>query len=128
MSELNVTTINASIVNAASLVADTLVNQAAQLCKAWVNFNGTGTVAIRDSYNVSSVTDLGTGQYKVNFDTAMADANYSAVTGSSVATAATNIQFANATHSLLTSSFNIRTGNASTTTDNAIVTACVFGD
>jgi hypothetical protein len=44
--------------------------------KAWVNFNGTGTVAIRASYNVSSITDNGTGDYTVNFTTAMTDANY----------------------------------------------------
>jgi hypothetical protein len=44
--------------------------------KAWVNFNGTGTVAIRASGNVSSVTDNGVGTYTVNFTTAMADANY----------------------------------------------------
>ena len=43
---------------------------------AWVNFNGTGTVAIRASYNVSSITDNGTGDYTVNFTTAMPDANY----------------------------------------------------
>ena len=48
-----------------------------QLCKAWVNFNGTSTVAIRASYNVSSITDNGTGDYTVNFTNAMADANYS---------------------------------------------------
>jgi len=48
-----------------------------QLCKAWVNFNGTGTVAIRASYNVSSITDNGVGDYTVNFTTALADANYS---------------------------------------------------
>jgi hypothetical protein len=48
-----------------------------QLCKAWVNFNGTGTVAIRASYNVSSITDNGTGDYTVNFTTALADADYS---------------------------------------------------
>jgi hypothetical protein len=47
--------------------------------RAWVNFNGTGTVAIRASGNVSSITDNGTGDYTVNFTTAMADANYSAV-------------------------------------------------
>ena len=47
---------------------------------AWVNFNGTGTVAIRSSYNVSSITDNGTGDYTVNFTTALSDANYS-VTG-----------------------------------------------
>jgi len=45
--------------------------------KAWVNFNGTGTVAIRASFNVSSITDNGTGDYTVNFTTALADANYS---------------------------------------------------
>jgi hypothetical protein len=50
-----------------------------QACKAWVNFNGTGTVAIRASYNVSSITDNGTGDYTVNFTTAMPDANYSTV-------------------------------------------------
>ena len=50
-----------------------------QLCKAWVNFNGTGTVAIRASYNVSSITDNGTGDYTVNFTTALTDANYAAV-------------------------------------------------
>ena len=44
--------------------------------RAWVNFNGTGTVAIRDSGNVSSITDNGTGDYTVNFTTAMPDANY----------------------------------------------------
>ena len=47
-----------------------------QACKAWVNFNGTGTVAIRDAYNVSSITDNGTGLYTVNFTNAMPDTNY----------------------------------------------------
>ena len=46
-------------------------------CKAWVNFNGTGTVAIRASGNVSSITDNNTGDYTVNFTTAMPDENYS---------------------------------------------------
>ena len=50
------------------------------VAKAWVNFNGTGTVAIRASYNVSSITDNNTGDYTVNFTTAFADANY-AMTG-----------------------------------------------
>ena len=45
-------------------------------CRAWVNFNGTGTVAIRASGNVSSITDNNTGDYTVNFTTAMVDANY----------------------------------------------------
>jgi hypothetical protein len=45
-------------------------------CRAWVNFNGTSTVAINASGNVSSITDNGTGDYTVNFTTAMPDANY----------------------------------------------------
>jgi hypothetical protein len=48
-------------------------------CRAWVNFNGTGTVAIRGSGNVSSITDVSTGRYNVNFTTAMPDTNYSPV-------------------------------------------------
>jgi hypothetical protein len=48
-------------------------------CRAWVNFNGTGTVAIRASGNVSSITDNGTGNYTVNFTTAMPTANYCAL-------------------------------------------------
>jgi hypothetical protein len=51
-------------------------------CRAWVNFNGTGTPAIRASGNVTSITDNGTGDYTVNFTTAMSDANYS-VSGTS---------------------------------------------
>ena len=51
-------------------------------CRAWVNFNGTGTVAIRASGNVSSITDNNTGDYTVNFTNAMPDANYAVVTGS----------------------------------------------
>jgi hypothetical protein len=47
--------------------------------KAWVNFNGTGTVAIRASFNVTSITDNSTGDYTVNFTSALADANYAFV-------------------------------------------------
>jgi hypothetical protein len=48
-------------------------------CRAWVNFNGTGTVAIRASGNVSSITDNGTGNYSLNFTNAMPDNNFCAV-------------------------------------------------
>lgn len=56
-----------------SLTTAQIYNGAA---KAWVNFNGTGTVAIRAQYNVSSITDNGVGNYTVNFSPAFADANY----------------------------------------------------
>lgn len=48
-------------------------------CRAWVNFNGKGTVAIRASGNVSSITDNGVGNFNINFTTAMQDINYSVV-------------------------------------------------
>jgi hypothetical protein len=54
--------------------------RAAFMCRSWVNFDGTGTVAIRASGNVSSITDNGTGDYTVNFSTALPDANF-AVSG-----------------------------------------------
>ena len=68
--------------------------------RAWVNFNGTGTVAIRASGNVSSITDVGVGQYTVNFTTALPDANY-------VVTAAggANLVYTNATASTTTTAF-----------------------
>jgi len=58
----------------------TLTGQSA--AKAWVNFNGTGTIAERDSFNVSSLTDVGTGDYKVTFSNAFADSNYISVPAS----------------------------------------------
>jgi len=52
-----------------------------RMAKAWVNFNGTGTVSIRDSYNVSSITDNGTGMYTINFSTSMANNDYAVFAG-----------------------------------------------
>ena len=52
--------------------------------KAWVNFNGEGTVGIRDDFNVNTITDLGTGEYRVNWSTSFANANYCVVTGNSI--------------------------------------------
>ena len=59
-------------------------------CRAWVNFNGTGTVAIRASGNVSSITDNGVGDYTVNFTTSMPDVNFAVTVGSSSDFAPTN--------------------------------------
>ena len=56
-------------------IQDSAGTQIGTFCRAWVNFNGTGTVAINASFNVSSITDNGTGDYTVNFTTAMPDTN-----------------------------------------------------
>lgn len=78
MSTLKLTTISNQS-GSASVPSDTVINGSA---KAWVNFNGTGTVAIRAAFNVSSITDNGTGDYTVNFTAAMSDANYGVSYGS----------------------------------------------
>ena len=63
---------------ATTLNTDELVDvNNTRVCKAWVNFNGTGTVAIRASFNTSSITDNGAGDYTINFTTALSDADYS---------------------------------------------------
>lgn len=101
------------------------------LCRAWVNFNGTGTVAIRASGNVSSITDSGSGRYGVNFTTAMPDANYVAVGIPSQASdsgSTVNISLAESTaRTRTTSLFPIvsRTSDG-TTTDSIIVSVSIF--
>ena len=66
-----------NIVNPTTADTTPTDNLSKQVCKAWVNFDGTGVPTIRDSYNVSSITDNGTGDYTVNFATPMSNANYS---------------------------------------------------
>jgi hypothetical protein len=83
-------TTSGQAVNKGQLDAITSVGQ----LRAWVNFNGTGTVAIRASGNVSSITDNGVGDYTINFTTAMPDANYSAVASSYGGADANNDSFA----------------------------------
>ena len=82
--------------------------------KAWVNFNGTGTVAIRAGYNVSSISDNGTGDYTVNFTTAMSDINYVVMTGPSIRASSDRNSiptFYTAGAAATTSSFRIRNSN-----------------
>ena len=67
----------------AKITADTLLQGTA---KAWLNLNGTGTIATRDSFNVSSITDLGTGSYDVNLSAALPNANYARSYGGQDAT------------------------------------------
>ena len=90
-------------------------------CRAWVNFNGTGVVAIRASGNVSSITDNGTGDYTVNFTTALSDANY-AVIGSAF-TNVTGSAGPNLNTTPTTSSVRVYTGNPASFAD---ATGCYF--
>ena len=84
MSTLKVNTVqhNTSGFNNVVQFTDGAGTENGTLCRAWVNFNGTGTVAIRDDFNVSSITDNGVGDYTVNFTSALVDTNYSVLTTS----------------------------------------------
>jgi len=75
-----ITGTNISLTNGGNTLS---MGPTAAVAKAWVNFNGTGTVAIRASSNVSSITDNGIGRYIVNFSSAMPNASYSAVSTNS---------------------------------------------
>ena len=99
-------------------------------CRAWVNFNGTGTVAIRASGNVSSITDNGVGDYTVNFTTAMPDANYNLVGTTGTAGDqgdATPVGFKDATTAPTTTSARITVGTRGfTPTDQQRVSVAIF--
>lgn len=79
MSTLQVTNILSNASATPPSIRDSSSTEIATFCRAWVNFNGTGTVAIRGSFNVSSITDNGTGNYTVNFTNALSNTSYSAV-------------------------------------------------
>ncbi len=123
--------VTADIANAAITAAklDGAQNGSAPIyaARAWVNFNGTGTVAIRASGNVSSITDNGTGDYTANFSTAMADANYSAVTTCS-RTAEGGQQRVGNLAQITTSSYRFQTmnGNGGTAVDSDPVFVAIF--
>ena len=96
--------------------------------KAWVNFNGTGTVAIRESFNVSSITDNGTGNYTVNFTTAMPDANYVATVGANIDNSNNDVRRMCRVITINSSNVSVVTGansNSDTKEDFAIVTVMV---
>ena len=114
-----------------TLRVDTLQNRsggdlitAKGMARAWVNFNGTGTVAIRSSLNVSSVTDLGTGNYRVNFSSAFTDTNYCLTGTASEEDLRENVVII---ASVTTSNAQMKTrGGGGSIRDSAILTAIVM--
>lgn len=101
--------------------------------KAWVNFNGTGTIAERDSFNVSTLTDNGQGDYTITMTTAMSNANY-AVVATSGDGSASAVRGCGVMNSLTTTTFRVQpnftggTINGLYSRDDPIVCCVVFGD
>lgn len=94
-------------------------------CRTWVNFNGTGTVAIRASGNVSSITDNGVSDYTINFTTTMQDANYSACI-SGVGQVGTNSQWYGSVEIVSMTASALRIAQSTTPLDTSIVCAAIF--
>lgn len=94
-------------------------------CRAWVNFNGTGTVAIRASGNVTSITDNNTGDYTVNFTTAMPDANYAVVFGRGAGGASRTLFYPDGT-TYSTTAVRLNSANSGGLDDPTVANVAVF--
>ena len=117
----------AQLVNGSVTAAKLGTTEQKQICKAWVNFDGTLATPItpRASYNVSSITNNGTGDYTVNFATPMADANYAMVitTAQGIVTGYTG-----ATYTVNAARFDTRQANTSILVTPPINSVIVFGN
>ena len=107
-------------------VVDTIYKD--NICRAWINFNGTGTIAIRDSFNVSGITDNNVGLYTVTLDTDFANNDYAIAPGlgiQAIRSLGTNINIFN----LLVGSFQLSIANSvNVAADYDTTTVIAFGD
>ena len=136
MSTLNVQTIqtDSSGFNNVVTFAQSQGVENGTLCRLWVRFNGTGTVAINDDFNVNTIGDGGSGYYTVNFSNALPNGNYATlVTGTAGQTSGGDAQCdttqfgGNGTNTSSTTSFNIRgVQGGGSTGDHEWVNAAVF--
>lgn len=132
---LTAASIKSAAANTPTEFQDSTGAQIGTLCRAWVNFNGTGTPAIRASFNVTTIGDNGTGDYTVNFAIAMPDINYSVVCGNgSDVTGSAALQTANPSQAALNTTLAVRVvsgfmGSGATnrtSTDPAFYNVAVF--
>lgn len=105
--------------------------QIGTLCRAWVNYKGTATRGINASFNVSSVTFNGTGDYTLNFTTAMTDANYATVITQQRTANGLTVTFPNISSATAPTSSAVRVGNdgsgaTTTTADSALFCVAIF--
>ena len=145
-SQLNVDTIvdkagsggtNVKVANTSTYVSDggsATQNTVQSLCKVWVNFNGVGTIAARDSFNMTSLTDNGTGDYTTTFANDFSNANYVFLGNSMYENSRSHVhgQSSNTTYATGSmrgiSAFVAGTNGEDTATDGDIVNRAYFGD
>ena len=128
MSTLKTGTVQNNSGTGAPLFKNNAGTEIGQLAKAWVHFNGKGTVAISDDFNVESLTDNGTGRYTIHFTTDMSNGNYAVVVGGSDDDESDPPSFFGcAVESFTTSNFNIFTRRGAGMEDSNPICAVVFG-
>ena len=111
-----------------SVATSSITNGSARV---WINFNGTGTIATRDSHGVSSLTDKGTGEYNVNFGNNMSDGNYAGLsTGDGTGVA--NVVCLNASsarsNTTAASGYGIATTKSAGNADLSVIYLAVHGN
>jgi hypothetical protein len=128
MSTLQVATIKSNS-SAAPVIQNTSGTEKGQFAKAWVNFNGTGTVAIRDDFNVSSITDNGTGDYTVNYSNSFSNSNYAVVPNANYQFTTSAARLFVGVRAMDTSSVEFHTlGDGGSLLDSELVSVALFGD
>lgn len=123
MSTLKANTLS-NVSGTKSVPTDTVADGTA---KAWANFNGTGTVAARDSFNVSSLTDFGTGSYGVNFSVARPAANYAPVVSGGLSGDRVRTDLVDAANHTTAQSRVYCTNSGTTAVDASLVTFAILG-
>jgi hypothetical protein len=119
------------VANTPPTIQDSAGTQIGTFCRAWVNFDGTtntgGFCTIRGSFNVTTVADNGTGDYTVNFTTAMSDANYAVVGTSNGVAGATVVGLQVSDSTTPTASLvRVNTQQGSTLSDRARISVAIF--
>ena len=133
MSTLAVGTIK-STSSAAPVIQNTSGTEKGQFAKAWVNFDGESTVSIRDSFNVSSITDNGSGDYTINFSSSFSNDDYSCVLQHSIDPhngTSHGVTYIYGESSQTTSAIRLKNMNPSASSqgiDKEVVCAVIFGD
>ena len=130
MSTLSTANIQTKAANTPPVIKDVNGAECGQFCRAWINFNGTGTVAIRDSFNVAAITDNDPGRYQITFTNAFSDTNYAPVMFNNASTSENYSSFDNQWQggmTLASTYLQVSSFGSSQFTDSAQFFVAVFG-
>jgi len=120
-------TTSAGSINVTGEGGSTTTNLQQGLAKAWINFNGEGTIASRDTFNMSSISDEGTGDYQINYTSNMGNGNY-APSGMGEADGKIVIDDSDYSGNVTTSSLDVEAKTGGSNIDREIICTTIHGD